>query len=244
MTRRAESSALRLFGRSVRCGIILAMEDGGIDLDAHGEVIRLLPERAAWVPRQRLLLVADLHLGKAVSFRRQGVPVPRGTTASNLQRLSALVERHDARSVVFLGDFLHSAQARAPATLAAIAQWRAARPRLVLTLVRGNHDRHAGDPPSEFKLACVDEPYRLPDSKLVLAHHPQRVEGAFVVAGHVHPGFVVAGGFERLRLPCFHVHDDGLVLPAFGAFTGTFAVGRRPGDRIVAVAGDRLVEVR
>ena len=94
--------------------------------------------------------MADAHIGKAVSFRRLGVPVPRGTTTQTLQRLSDAVAASGARRVVFLGDLLHSARAHAPATLDAFAQWRAAACRLELVLVRGNHDDRAGDPPARW----------------------------------------------------------------------------------------------
>ena len=40
-------------------------------------------------------LVADAHIGKAQSFRRLGVPVPGGTTAATLQRLSRAVAATD-----------------------------------------------------------------------------------------------------------------------------------------------------
>jgi metallophosphoesterase superfamily enzyme len=57
-----------------------------------------------------------------VSFRRQGVPVPQGTTTETLTQLTRLVADSGARRVVFLGDFLHSARSHAAATLAALAR--------------------------------------------------------------------------------------------------------------------------
>lgn len=81
------------------------------------EAVELLPEHAVWWPAARTLLVADLHLGKAASFRAQGLPVPAGTTRENLHRLEALLARHPAERLVFLGDFLHAAQGRSPGVL-------------------------------------------------------------------------------------------------------------------------------
>ena len=52
-----------------------------------GHALWLLPQRAAFLPEFGVLLVADVHLGKAVSFRRLGVPVPAGTTAETLSLL-------------------------------------------------------------------------------------------------------------------------------------------------------------
>ncbi|OYU75610.1 MAG: DEAD/DEAH box helicase, partial [Burkholderiales bacterium PBB5] len=112
--------------------------------------LQLWPHKAAFDPDLGLLLVADAHIGKAQSFRRLGVPVPAGTTAEALDRLSALLQATGATQLVFLGDFLHAATGRSAGTLAALAAWRDRHPALALTLVRGNHDAHAGDPPASL----------------------------------------------------------------------------------------------
>ena len=66
-----------------------------------------------------------------------------------------------ATRVIFLGDFLHSAKAHAAPTQRVIASWRAKHPELALTLVRGNHDDRAGDPPAALGVQVVDEPLML-----------------------------------------------------------------------------------
>lgn len=212
-----------------------------------GSELVLHPSGAALLPARGILLVADVHFGKAVSFRRLGVPVPQGTTTETLARLSAAVADTQARSIVFLGDFLHSARSHAAATLRALAAWRADNPGLALTLVRGNHDARAGDPPAALGIEVVDEPLRV--GPFALCHHPEPVDGAYVLAGHWHPCISVKGrAFERLRLPCFWLGDDSGslpgravgVLPAFGAFTGMHRIEPRAGDRIYPVAGDQV----
>ena len=214
-----------------------------MELEAGGTTLRLLAQRAAYLPEHHTLLVADAHIGKAVSFRRLGVPVPGGTTTETLERLDAAVAASGTRRVVFLGDLLHSARSRAAATWAAVAQWRAMHPRLELTLVRGNHDHHAGDPPAEWGVECRDGPLRL--GGLALAHHPDPVPSAYVLAGHMHPAAVVGGrAHDRLRLPCFHFGTQVGVLPAFGAFTGMHVLPRGPGDRVYVIAGDAVRALR
>jgi DNA ligase-associated metallophosphoesterase len=219
-----------------------ALPSGAAETTVAGTRIALLPQRAAWLPEEHTLLVADAHIGKAHSFRRLGVPVPSGTTADGLQRLGALLQATLARRIVFLGDLLHAARGRQPAALQAVAAWRAQWPDVELLLVRGNHDRHAGDPPPDWRVNCVDEPYSLPGlTGLALAHHPEAAAGAYVLAGHVHPAVVLGGrAHQRLRLPCFHFGTGVGVLPAFGAFTGSHVLPRGPGDRIFAIAGDTV----
>ncbi len=213
-----------------------------VELQAGGTTLRLLAQHALALPEFGWLLVADAHIGKAVSFRRLGVPVPEATTAATLQRLSDAIAASGARHVVFLGDLLHSARSRSPATWEAVARWREAHAQLELTLVRGNHDRHAGDPPPEWRLRCVDEPLCV--AGLALAHHPEPVAGAYVLAGHVHPAAVVSGRARAsLRLPCFHFGEQVGVLPAFGAFTGMHVMARESGQRVFVIAGDAVREL-
>jgi DNA ligase-associated metallophosphoesterase len=211
------------------------------EIEFGGATLKLLPERAALLTGHATLLVADAHIGKAVSFRRLGVPVPQGTTSETLARLSALIHSTGARRVVFLGDLLHSARSRAPATVAAVQRWRARHAATELTLVRGNHDRHAGDPPADWGIESLAGPLRLPGLEgLALAHHPEPLPGACVIAGHLHPAVRLGGAVDSLRLPCFHFGTAVGVLPAFGAFTGMHVVRPAPGERVWVVAGDSV----
>ena len=210
---------------------------------AGGQPITLLPEKAAFLAVSRTLLVADAHIGKAVSFRALGVPVPEGTTGATLDALSALVASWRVRRIVFLGDFLHSKHAHAPATIGALARWRRAHAALELVLVRGNHDDRAGDPPAHLGMQVVDEPYEL--GGLALCHHPRPRRGAFVLAGHLHPCLGIGGrGFDHLRLPCFWFGDAVGVLPAFGAFTGMHPIRAAASDRVYLIADRMVVALR
>ena len=213
-----------------------------VRLEIFGESLRLLPERAAYWEERRALLLADPHWGKAATFRAGGIPVPGGTTKEGLQRLTRGVERTGAERIVFLGDFLHARSGRAPATLETLLAWRHRHPELELILIRGNHDRHAGDPPQELGIRCLDGP--VAEGPFLLSHHPLRGGEGYGLAGHIHPAVRLAGpARERQRLPCFWFGESGAVLPAFGAFTGTADISPAPGDRVFVVAGEAVIEI-
>lgn len=210
-----------------------------VTIAVGGHPLTLLPQKTAFLPESNTLLVADAHIGKAVSFRKLGVPVPRGTTRETLTLLADLVARLAVRRIVFLGDFLHSAHAQAEATLAEVACWRQIHSALELTLVRGNHDDRSGDPPAHLGIECVDEPLVL--GGLALCHHPQHRAGAYVLAGHLHPCVSLGGrAHDRLRLPCFWIGNQVGVLPAFGAFTGMHGIQPAAGDRVFVIDGERV----
>ena len=217
---------------------------GALAIELAGERVLLLPAKALYWPRARMLVVADIHFGKAASFRALGVPVPRGTTSENLAGLDALLAAHDIGHILFLGDFLHAKAAHASATLQAMLAWRERHPALALTLVRGNHDRHAGDPSRLLRIDLVDEPHRI--GPFAFCHHPDLPEngaGGYVLAGHVHPVYRLAGRGDALRLPCFVAGGGRAILPSFGAFTGGHVVEPAPGERCYLVADDSIFPI-
>ncbi|MHA6493609.1 ligase-associated DNA damage response endonuclease PdeM [Pseudomonas borbori] len=194
----------------------------------------LLADKALYWPGAEALLIADIHFGKAAAYRALGQPVPSGTTAENLRRLDALLERYHCRQLIFLGDFLHARQSHAPATLAALQAWRDRHADLEILLVRGNHDRSAGDAPASLRIEVVAEPYLL--GPFALQHEPHPHPSRHVLAGHIHPVFQLRGrGRQRVRLPCFCLDSHVSLLPAFGSFTGGMAVEAAPGRRLYGV---------
>ena len=107
-----------------------------------------------------------------------------------------------------------------------------------MVLVEGNHDTHAGAPPENLDIRMVEEP--LIDGPFALCHLPVPVAGRYVLAGHLHPAYRLAGRNEAVRLPCFWFGESVGVLPAFGDFTGAKAIHPEPGDRITTIDQDML----
>ncbi|HEV7837454.1 MAG TPA: ligase-associated DNA damage response endonuclease PdeM, partial [Gemmatimonadaceae bacterium] len=192
----------------------MILSDGDQEITIAGQRLLLLPERAVFWEAQSTVLIADPHFGKSATFRASGIPVPSGTTADAVERLKTIVGRTNAVRVIFLGDFLHAREGRSKQMLDELLAWRESCRGLGLLLVRGNHDRHAGDPPGELNVECVDGPYEL--APFVLTHHPKSFEAGYSVAGHIHPAVRLSGrGRQHLRLPCYLFGETGAVLPAF-----------------------------
>ncbi|MGE5739735.1 MAG: ligase-associated DNA damage response endonuclease PdeM [Betaproteobacteria bacterium] len=213
--------------------------DGSLTTALDGERVTLLAERALYWPRERTLFVADVHLGKAAAFRAGGVPLPRGSTAADLARLTRLLERTGASRIVVLGDFIHAKAGRVAALAEAFARWRVQHAAIDVMLVRGNHDARAGDPPAAWNVGCVDEPFALPP--FLACHRITQPATGYALCGHVHPGVRVHGsGEQSARLPCFVLGARRAILPAFGRFTGLADVLPAPRERIVVIAGREL----
>jgi uncharacterized protein len=201
----------------------------------------MLGEAALYWPARETLLIADAHFGKAASFRAGGIPVPDGTTQGNLARLESALALTRARRLVCLGDLLHARAGRAEGTLAAVTAWRSQHRELAWLLVRGNHDRHAGDPPEEWAVGCVDAP--LVEGPFVLQHEPDTGGTGYAIAGHVHPAARVGRGKLAEQLPCFLFGERLALLPAFGEFTGTALVRPQRGDRVFVLAEGEVLRI-
>ena len=215
------------------------MQAGVASAILGGESVELLAERAIHWPGGRTLFVADVHLGKAAAFRAGGVPIPRGATATDLARLDALIERTAARRLVVLGDFLHAAAGRVPALHAAFAQWRAAHAALSITLVRGNHDERAGDPPPAWGIDVV--PIRTRWRRSCCATSHRRRAPAMRCA--VTCTRACASPSERTSpsvCRALSSGDGAPSSPAFGRLTGLALVEPAAGETVVAIADSRL----
>jgi DNA ligase-associated metallophosphoesterase len=213
-----------------------------VSIDFGGQRWRLLPGRAAMWEERRWLILADVHFGKAAAFRARGVPVPEGTTQETLQRLDDLLAHEHPEVVVFLGDLFHARESHAPTTLGTLLAWRERHAALPLLLVEGNHDLAAGAPPPGLRIEVEAEPWCV--DGIAFCHHPQRVRGASAWAGHLHPAVRLTGrADDGVRLPCFWMRPELGVLPAFGSFTGAARIDREDGDRVIAIADDRLYEI-
>lgn len=208
-------------------------------LQRWGVELELCPERAIYRPDRREVLVADVHLGKAAAFRTAGRPLPTGTTRRVLGRLDALLERKAATELTILGDLFHGDLDEAATTAREVRAWLEARPHVHVTLVAGNHDRHARDFIDTLSLVTVPEP--LPAPPLAYRHF-EAAEGPFL-AGHVHPGVHLRDGTDAAKLPVFWLKPDGIILPAFGQFTGLHLVDPGPGESLAAVTETAVINL-
>lgn len=220
------------------------MADGTVTAESvilAGETLALLPQRAAWWESAKTLFVADLHLGKEATFRAAGMPVP-DQTERLLCRLSWLVEHYNSSRLIVLGDLIHSRRGRCEKTFELITNWRRSNSDLSVELIRGNHDKASGDPPKEWQIVCRQEPF--PCQPFVLCHYPEAVGESPGLAGHLHPAVRLTGrGRDLLKLPCFLLRREMLVLPAFSEFVDGANLKLLDGDRVFGICDNAVHEL-
>jgi DNA ligase-associated metallophosphoesterase len=210
----------------------------------RGVPLQLLSGRGVFWPAGHTLFVADLHLGKDNTFRRNGLAVPRGVTSGTLGLVGRLIEHSEATRLVLLGDLFHDRASLGAKVCESVDRFRAAHRQLEIKLVRGNHDAKLAGLPADWEIEILEEDSRMGPFRL--RHHPAKSGGEdeIVLAGHVHPAFRLQSGSDSVgRLPCFWYAEGCLVLPAIGEFTGSFTVRRRRGERIWVAVEESVLEV-
>jgi DNA ligase-associated metallophosphoesterase len=202
----------------------------------------LAAERAVFWKEEKILLLSDPHLGKGAAFRKLGVPVPGGTTAADLERLSILIRRFKPDVLLILGDLMHAAAGKTLEVRDLLARWRESFSSLFMVLVQGNHDHRAGGPPDEFRVNRVVQ--ELEQGPFLFVHARKESLSKYVIAGHTHPCVtLVSPGRMKESLRCFFFTRDFALLPAFGSFTGSKAVHPKDGDRVFLVQENEITRL-
>lgn len=185
-------------------------------IELQGEQLVLSNQRAMYWPAQKALILSDLHVGKTAHFRKHGIPIPDDIFKEDLRQLYGLIKYFNARRVLIVGDLFH---AEFNKNMDEFAQWRDQFKEVAFVLIKGNHDRLSNHWKSLFNLEVVDH---LKLGPFLFVHDPQdHDEKAFVISGHIHPGVLVKGkARQKIKLPCYALTNNELVLPAFSRFTG------------------------
>lgn len=183
-----------------------------------GEVALCDPRGALFFPDMRLLVVSDLHLEKGSAFARRGRLLPPYDTGATLDLLDTVIADHRPATVISLGDSFHDGfgAERMPSiyrdrllALMAGREW---------IWVAGNHDP---DAPADLPGVVAGE---LALGDLRFRHEPLAGAEPGEIAGHLHPGAVVVQRGRAVRRRCFATDGERLVMPAFGAYTGSLNV--------------------
>jgi DNA ligase-associated metallophosphoesterase len=207
-------------------------------LNIAGQTLLLLPEKAVFWEEEKILIVADIHLGKAAHFRKHGIPVPSKINERNLDRLDILIDEWDPDQLIFLGDLFHSDPN--PET-ELFADWCYRRCNLKLVLTIGNHDKHHQSAHYE-QIEVVEQKVIFP---FLFRHMPEFVcsnSDLVEISGHIHPSIKISvGGRQRHRLPAYLKTGNTVLLPAFGEFTGTHNLKMPAKPESYVIVDDRVI---
>jgi len=182
-----------------------------------GGGIRITGTGAAWIPAERTVIVADVHVGYELAAQRRGGYLPPIASGHEIGlRLAAMTTGLGATRLVIAGDLRHSTRDADDLERTELAGLAAAvRATVQLDVVRGNHDRGG---------AMIDvvasRSLRVGDVDVV--HHPPAAPPArWTICGHLHPRVTLRDETgASARYPCAMLGPQLLVVPAFSDWAG------------------------
>ncbi|SHE36529.1 ligase-associated DNA damage response endonuclease PdeM [Chryseobacterium takakiae] len=179
------------------------------------ETFTLTNQRALFWEEQKALILSDLHIGKTAHFRKNGIALANQIMKNDLERLSILIEYFKPEKFMVVGDLLHAGD---NSDVDEFCSWRNRYSDLEFHLIEGNHDRISKKLESKLCLNFKAELLEIEDFMLI--HDFEKKHQKFQITGHIHPGFVINSAVKKIKLPCFVVTENQLLLPAFSEFTG------------------------
>jgi DNA ligase-associated metallophosphoesterase len=135
----------------------------------------------------------------------------------DLKRLETLIQYFEIITILIVGDLFH---AEVNQDIETFEDWKVQFDSMEWRLIKGNHDRLKVSVYQDLGIE-VDSRYneRLPFRFVHDVNHCK--DDVFCISGHTHPGVLIKGrGKQFIKLPCFQVSKEKLVLPAFSEFTG------------------------
>lgn len=162
------------------------------------------------------LVIADLHLGKAAHFRRNGIPIPTQTHQKDIDNLKVLLQLYKPRYLLIVGDMFHAFQNQEVDSFATLLDAYAD---TEVILVKGNHDRIKVDKIIALGVHAIKESHTINNVRFV--HQPDFDSHFYQISGHIHPGVTIKLPTRKnIKLPAFIVAEKNIILPAFSQFTG------------------------
>jgi|GEM_PF-71442 len=180
----------------------------------------------------RTLALADLHLGYEGAMEKDGVLFPKCQLNIIKKELSKIIKKHHPREIVIVGDVKHELSGNIP------QEWKEVmdfldfilNSKCKLVIVKGNHDHFLESMINKSKLykdVNLVESYQVGNFLFLHGHKSEKEyfkedkednkdRKRIVVMGHEHPSILLRDEVgARLKLHCFLVGKNVIVLPAF-----------------------------
>src|SRR5690606_19171773 len=78
-----------------------------LDIQIRNDDFTLHCSGAIYWKKEKMLMIADAHLGKVSHFRKAGVAVPTNPMLKNFEKLDKAITHFQPETVCFLGDLFH-----------------------------------------------------------------------------------------------------------------------------------------
>ena len=182
-----------------------------------GQQLLLTNLSALYMPEMKALVLADIHIGKSTHFQKYGIAIPNTIFKNDLKKLETLISHFNPQKIIVVGDMFH---AENNSEIQQFKDWKAKYSAIQFVLIKGNHDRYYHSIYKDLEVKIIQNELTLEDITFIHNLEHFKAEG-FTLSAHLHPGvYLKAKARQRIKLPCFAIGEQHLILPAFSAFTG------------------------
>jgi DNA ligase-associated metallophosphoesterase len=209
-------------------------------LDNARAHLQLSSLRCLFWEERKMLICADIHNGKGAHFSQNGITLPALVNKNNFWNLAIAFEKFRPEKFLVLGDMMHSTENY---EWAEFEDFMDNYPEINRILVRGNHELYGDHKYADLGFEVFTD---LTLGDILFTHEPLTdiPTSKTNICGHIHPAIRASGSAgQSLRLPCFWVKENQIILPAFGTFTGMHSIKPRRGERIFAIANEKVIEL-
>ena len=211
-------------------------------LEWYGQRLWLSPGRCLYWEEQKMLVLSDVHIGKAAHFRKAGIAIPQQVFQEDLMRLFQQIHFFKPERILVTGDLFHST---ANAEHDWFARWRETLGKTRVMLVRGNHEILHDDAYEQLGIEVVGS--MLACGPFCFSHDQTSENPAdtYLFCGHLHPGIRISGrGKQSVVLPCFHFTPQVGIMPAFSQFSGKHLIECKKEDQVFAIVdGEKMPSI-
>ncbi len=201
------------------------------------ETFILHPSGAVFWESKKVIIIADVHLGKVTHFRKYGIAIPQNAISENFRKITDVLDYFEPEKIIFLGDLFHSSK---NAEWDLFEKWLSNHNQETYLII-GNHDIIDKKHYNSIDVIVIE---MLEIEDFFFTHHPTEKDNLFNFSGHIHPGIILRGlGLQSLKLRCFFQKPNQMILPAFGEFTGKFILKPKSNHHIFAIAGNEVIMI-
>ena len=202
-------------------------------------LLEMLPSRALFLPKTKELLICDIHLGKALYFQKNGIPLTNNSDENNFTRIETIVRKHSPEKLIILGDLFHSKYSISKTLQKKVEDL----PELLNTnveLVLGNHD--VGCKIKNLKIFDIKK-----NKNITFSHEPLKLTDnkTLNICGHYHPKLYLKNNGDKLSLRCFAMdtNKNNFYLPAFGDLTGGYLC-KKSFKKWAIISEEEIIEIK
>ena len=179
-----------------------------------------LPNSSLYWKRLNIIIIADLHLGKSISFAKQKQFLPPYDTKETLEKLFNCINEFKPSKLIIVGDLLHDKFSFQSFHDSDLNNLNNSTKKTEFIWVKGNHD---SDVEINGFTKVLD--YKVDD--IIFNHIPIKTTN-YQICGHYHPKVKILHRGKSIYKVAFVHNDKVLILPSFGTLTGGLNINQEP----------------